>query len=64
MLSDHGVVVAAFDALDAALDGVAALGLDALDTTARLQVLERCERVRRRLPSVEHPVINQIGRSD
>ena len=34
----------------------------ALTTPERLVLLERCERVRRRLPAVEHPLINQVAR--
>jgi hypothetical protein len=54
--------MAAFDAVDAAVDGVAALNFDALTTREWLALLERCERVRRRLPAVEHPLINQLAR--
>jgi hypothetical protein len=53
-------VVAAFDALDAGVDGVIALEFDALTTPERLGLLERLERVRRRLPSAEHRLINQL----
>ena len=59
---DREAITAAFDALDAAIDGVAALRFDALTTPERLALLERCERVRRRLPAVEHPLINQLAR--
>jgi hypothetical protein len=37
------------------------LSFDALTTPERLAVLERCEKLRRRLPVVEHPLINQIA---
>ena len=59
---DRDAITAAFDALDAALDTVAELKFDALTTPERLALLERCERVRRRLPTVEHPLINQLAR--
>jgi Domain of unknown function (DUF222) len=59
---DREAVTAAFDALDAAVGVVAALDLDALTTRERFALLERCERVRRRLPAVEHGLINQIAR--
>src|SRR5580693_5793616 len=59
---DREAVTAAFDALDAALDGVAALDCEPLTTPERFGLLERCERVRRRLPAVEHPLINQLAR--
>lgn len=50
-----------FDALDTALDRALELSFDALTTQERLALLERCERLRRRLPAVEHPLINQLG---
>ncbi len=53
---------AAFDALDAAFDGVAGFNFDALATREQLALLERCERLRRRLPAVEHPLINSVAR--
>jgi hypothetical protein len=56
-------IVAVFDALDAALDAVVALQFDALTTPERFALSERCERVRRRLPTVEHGLINQIAPS-
>ena len=52
----------AFDALDAAFDGVAALDFEALTTPEQLALLERCERVRRRVPAIEHPLINSLAR--
>jgi uncharacterized protein DUF222 len=54
-------VTAAFDALDAAVDGVLGLDFEALTNPERLALLERCERVRRRLPAIEHPLINQLA---
>jgi Domain of unknown function (DUF222) len=59
---DREAISAAFDALDAALDGVLGLDCDALTTRERFALLERCERVRRRLPAAEHPLINQLAR--
>jgi Domain of unknown function (DUF222) len=59
---DRETFTAAFDALDAALDGVLGLDFDPLTTPERLVLLERVERVRRRLPAVEHPLINQLAR--
>jgi Domain of unknown function (DUF222) len=58
---DRDTVTAAFDALDAAVDGVLALDFEALTTRERLALLERCERVRRRLPAAEYPLINQLA---
>jgi len=57
---DRESVVAAFDALDADVDAIGALGFDALTTPELLGLLERLERVRRVLPAVEHGVINQL----
>jgi hypothetical protein len=54
-------VVEVFDALDADLDRALGLSFDALTTPERLAMLERCEKLRRRLPVVEHPLINQIA---
>ncbi|HTM84118.1 MAG TPA: DUF222 domain-containing protein, partial [Mycobacterium sp.] len=54
-------VAGTFDALDAALNRALELPFDALTTPERLALLERCERLRRRLPAVEHPLINQLG---
>jgi hypothetical protein len=45
---DREAITAAFDALDAAVDGMAALKFDALTTREWLALLERVERVRRR----------------
>ena len=59
---DREAITAAFDALHAAVDGVLGLDFEALTTRDRLALLERCERVRRRLPAVEHPLINQLAR--
>ncbi|MEE6138975.1 HNH endonuclease signature motif containing protein [Mycobacterium sp. 050128] len=59
---DREEVTAAFDALDAAVDGVLGLDLDALTTPEWLALLERTERVRRRLPAIDHRLINQIAR--
>jgi Domain of unknown function (DUF222) len=53
--------VAAFDALEAGLDRALQLSFDVLTTPERLAMLARCEIVRRRLPALEHPLINQIG---
>jgi hypothetical protein len=38
------------------------LSFEALTTPERLALLERCARIRRRLPAVEHPLINQVAR--
>ena len=59
---DREAMTAAFDAAEAALDGLAALDCDALTTPEWLAWLERCERLRRRLPALEHGPINQLAR--
>src|ERR1700722_1665098 len=59
--SDHDEVVEVFDALEAGFKRALNLRCDALTTPERLAVLERCEQIRRWLPAVEHPVINQLS---
>jgi Domain of unknown function (DUF222) len=59
--SNREARVVAFDALEADLDRALERSFDALTTPELLAMLERCERMRRRLPTVEHPLINQIG---
>jgi hypothetical protein len=60
-IRDREAVVAAFDALQGALNDVIALDFDALTTRERFALLERIERVRRRLPVAEHELLNGIG---
>ncbi|OBG66633.1 HNH endonuclease signature motif containing protein [Mycobacterium sp. E3339] len=62
MSTDPEAVSAAFDAIDAALETLRGYDCNALGTRAQLAYLERCERVRRQLPALEHPVINTLGR--
>ena len=59
---DWEAVTAAFDTLEAAFNAVAALDCDALTTPEWLEWLERCERLRRRLPALEHGPINHLAR--
>ncbi|WP_113963300.1 HNH endonuclease signature motif containing protein [Mycobacterium shimoidei] len=59
--SSREEIVAVFDALDAALKRALDLTFDVLTVPESLAMLERCEKVRRQLPAVEHPLINQIG---
>jgi len=54
-------VVEVFDALEADVKRALDLSFDALRTPERLALLERCEKMRRRLPAIEHPLINQVG---
>ncbi|WP_368681736.1 HNH endonuclease signature motif containing protein [Mycobacterium intracellulare] len=55
-------VDAVFDALDAEVDRACALVLDALTVQQQLAVLERCERLRRCIPVIEHPLLNSLAR--
>ena len=50
-----------FDALEAEFKRALDLRCDALTTPEHLAVLQRCERMRRWLPAIEHPVINQLS---
>jgi hypothetical protein len=59
---DREALSAAFDAIDAAFDDLVARDCDGLATPEQLVLLERCEKVRRRLPAVEHPLINGLAR--
>jgi hypothetical protein len=59
--SNREEIVGAFDALESDLDRALGLSFDTLTTRERLAMLQRCEKIRRRLPAVEHPLINQIG---
>jgi hypothetical protein len=57
---DRDAITAAFDVLDAAIDGVGDLSFDALVPRECLALLERCEKMRRRLPVPEHKLINHL----
>src|SRR5271155_4768158 len=59
--SSREEIVEVFDALEAGFKRALDLRCDALTTPERLAVLERCERIRRWLPAVEHPVIKQLS---
>jgi hypothetical protein len=59
---DREAITATFDALDAAFDKAATLDCDTLATRELLGLLERTERLRRRIPAIEHPMINALGR--
>src|SRR5579875_2528573 len=54
-------IVEVFDALEADLKRALDLSFDVLTTPECLAMLERCETIRRRLPAVEHPLINQLA---
>ena len=57
MAPDPASISAAYDALDAAYDTVAALTYDTLDTAATLRCQDRLEPLRRRLPATEHQLL-------
>lgn len=59
---DLEAMTTAFDALDAAVDAVVELDFEALSPSEQLALLERCEPLRRRIPAVEHPLINSLAR--
>jgi hypothetical protein len=54
-------VVEVFDALKADLKRALDLSFDALTTPERWALLQSCETLRRQLPAIEHPLINQIA---
>ena len=60
---DLKAVTAAFDAVDVAVDALAGMNFDALKTYEQLALLERCEKIRRRIPVPEHPLINNLARN-
>jgi hypothetical protein len=59
--SSREEIVDVFDALRAGLKRALDLRCDALTTPERLALLESCEWIRRCLPAVEHPLINQLA---
>src|ERR1700729_2589030 len=59
--SSREEVVGVFDALEAEFKRALDLRCDALTTPEHLAVLQRCERMRRWLPAIEHPVITQLS---
>jgi hypothetical protein len=63
--SSREEVVDVFDALQADVKRALDLSFDALTIPERLGLLQLCEKVRRQLPAIEHPLINQIsGQAD
>ncbi|OBI45549.1 HNH endonuclease signature motif containing protein [Mycobacterium sp. E796] len=59
---DREALSAALDRWDADFETVAAFDCEALTTREHLALLERFERMRRRIPSLEHPIINSVAR--
>ncbi|WP_046301710.1 HNH endonuclease signature motif containing protein [Mycobacterium sp. UM_Kg27] len=62
--NNREVIVEVFDALAAGLDRALDLDFEALTPRECLALLRRCEMLRRRLPAVEHPLVNQIAATD
>ncbi|UVO13598.1 HNH endonuclease [Mycobacterium sp. SVM_VP21] len=62
--NSRGAVVEVFDALSADLDRALDLDFDALTPRECLALLRRCELLRRRLPAVEHPMVNRLAGTD
>jgi Domain of unknown function (DUF222) len=54
-------IVEVFDALDAVVDRACGLSFDALTIRELVAMLERWETIRRRLPVVDHGLINQVA---
>lgn len=61
MGSSQKDIDAAYDNLDKAFETIAAMSCDVLTATEKQRLLARLETHRRRLPAVEHPLINQLG---
>jgi hypothetical protein len=59
--SNREEIVEVFDMLEAGFKRALDLCFDMLTTPERLALLQRCERLRRRLPAIEHPLINQVS---
>jgi hypothetical protein len=59
---DREAITAAYDAVDDALANVASLDCEALTSPEWLNLLERSEQWRRRIPAIEHPVISALAR--
>jgi Domain of unknown function (DUF222) len=59
---DREALSAALDAMDASFERVLEFDCGALATREQLALLERFERLRRRLPAGEHPLINAVAR--
>jgi hypothetical protein len=61
MRLDRDGLVTVLDRADAVVEELCELKLDALTTPERLRVLERLERLARRLPVPGHALINQLA---
>src|ERR1700757_764036 len=56
-----GEAMTVYDAVDVALDKAELLDVDALSRSERMQLLERRENWRRRLPDGDHQLINELA---
>ncbi|OBF02891.1 hypothetical protein A5730_23175 [Mycobacterium sp. ACS4054] len=61
MSVDPEALSAAFAVINAAVDDLIGSDCDALATGEQLAMLEHCESLRRRLPAIEHPLINSLA---
>ncbi|MGB9305135.1 MAG: hypothetical protein WCB92_16075, partial [Mycobacterium sp.] len=59
--SDREEIVGDFDALDADVDRLAQRSFDALTVPELLNMLERWETMRRRMPVIDHALITQLA---
>ena len=62
MSVDREALTADFDALEAAFDKAARHDCESLTTHEQLAMLERWEKLRRRIPAPEHRLINAVAR--
>ncbi|OCB39298.1 hypothetical protein A5676_14060 [Mycobacterium malmoense] len=61
MSVDPEALSAAFAVINTAVDDLVGSDCDALATREQLAMLGQCESVRRRLPAIEHPLINSLA---
>ena len=59
---DFEAMTAGFDTMDVTLESMADDSGDSLTTQQQFELLQRCERLRRRLPVLEHPLIKSLAR--
>jgi hypothetical protein len=62
--SSRDEIVGVFDDLKAVMGRALQLSFDALTSRECLALLERCETLRRQLPAVEHPLVNEVAAAD
>lgn len=61
VVSDRAAVAAAFDALDTAIDALLDLSFDAVSDREKVKLAVRLERSMRRVPTVEHRLVNALA---